>query len=681
MRFSYHKLHAQVESGLYVLLSTTLMTGAMQSTVVNAADTLDIVSVTATKTERSLFDTPDTVSHVGLDKMELNQVMKFSDALKEVPGVSFGGGPRAVAEKPNIRGLGGTRILITIDGARQNFNSGHKGRVFVETELLKSVDVLRGPGSAVYGSGAMGGVIAMTTKDAGDFLEPGENFGLRVKTGFQDANNDKLGTAIAFGRFDINSGIDYVLSATRRSSEDVRLGGGDILEDSAEDTWAGLAKLNWSPGKAHRFTLSRQYTFDYGEVPAQADELTSATAVLTDRETEVIQDRLAYRYVTSNQTVDTFIYNNDQTIREKRIGTNGRLDTINFVTKGFDVRSSMRIANDKTFSRRISYGVEYYQDTMRAKRGSEASRVFPDATADFVGLYVQDEIEFTNSALGSWVLIPGLRFDDYESHTDQFIEGAANDTKESQLSPKLGLIYKATDWMNLSFSYGQSFRSPTFQELYITGVHFGANEFKPNPNLKPEYQKHGFDVGLRIKQNGVWAKGDRVRFQLSTYYNEYEDFIDTTVTPLVTISENVNEARIYGSELEASYYTPSLDVDANISLSYSVGDNLTDDQPLGTIPSNTLKLNIQKYLPDSGLAFGWRSAFYQKQDRVLPDEPVTDAYSLHDLYMNWLPFDSGVDDMQFLFGIDNIFDKLYKPRLSNLPGPGRNIKVSLIVQF
>ena len=649
-----------------------------------ASDQLEAISRTATKTERWRYDTPDTVSHIGSEALEQNQVQKLSDVFKDVPGVTFSNGPRAVAEKPNIRGLGGDRILITVDGARQNFNSGHKGRVFIETELLKAVDVLRGPGSAIYGSGAMAGVISMTTKDAADYLMPGEKFGVRVKAGYQDVNEDKLGTGILFGQSDFGGGLDYILSGTRRSSDDIKLGEDEILEDSASDTWAGLAKLNWTPTDNQRFTVSRQYSMDSGEVPAQADEITSATAVLTDRETEVTIDRLAYRYADPENAwlnFDAAVYNNAQTIREKRIGTNNpTVDVIDFNTRGLDLRNSTGVISEASPGQRLTYGVEYYQDEMESVKDGVSNRAFPDATAEFYGVYLQDEIE-----LDSWVIIPGLRYDHYESESDQpQVTGVATSTKESQLSPKLGFIYKATQWMNLSFNYGQAFRAPSFQELYISGVHFGANNFEPNPNLKPEHLVHGIELGMRIRQQDMQTQGDRLDCRTSVYYNEYEDFIDSTVTAAATRAENIGEARIQGMELESNYYTPWIDAELNAAASVSFGEDLIDDEPLGNIPGHSLVLNAQKFLSGQDMSFGWRASFHRKQDRyndnVIGAEE-TPGYSVHDVYLSWFPLLSGVDDMQVNFGIDNVFDKLYTPHLSSLPAPGRNIKVSMSMQF
>lgn len=649
-----------------------------------AADRLDTISVTATRTQRTLFNTPDSVSVVSTADMERDQVQKLSDVLKNVPGVSFSSGPRAIAEKPIIRGMSGNRIMITIDGARQNFNSGHKGQVFVDPELLKSVEVLRGPGSAVYGSGAMGGVIAMQTRDAADFLEPGDGFGVRVKGGFASGNEEYAGTASVFGATDAAGGWDYLFSSTYSDSDDVETGGGETLDNSAQENFSALGKVSWLPGDFSRLTLSYQYNFLTGEVPAQADAPTSATAVLTDRETETDLTRLGYRYDNPDNRwldLEAFTYYNAQTIREERIGTDGRLDTIDFDTTGVEVSNSSILTASGMVTQRLAYGLEYFEDEMTSRRGSGPNLAFPDASSQFYGAYLQDEITVEDSALGSWVFIPGVRYDHYESESDGDIADASDSTSESQVSPKFGLVFKAAPWMNLTFNYGQAFRAPDFQELYVSGVHFGANEFVPNPDLDPEVLVHGYEAGLRIKQRDVGAQGSRVELRLGAYYNEYEDFIDTIVTPLITTFDNISEARIKGVEVESSYYTPGLDARATLALSLAKGDNRSDNQPLTSVPGNSLVLGLEKYLPAQGLSVGARGSFHERQDRVADGQPETPGYSVFDVYVTWLPEVQSVESLQVTFGIDNLTDKKYTPHLANLPAMGQNLKVSVSVQF
>ena len=118
---------------------------------------LDAISVTATRNPVRAFDYPGMVSVVRSGDMAMRQGSTPDDVLGFVPNVQFIGGPRRTGETPSFRGFDGADIVILFDGARQNFGSAHDGRFFIDPSFLKSVEVLRGPASSLYGSGATGG--------------------------------------------------------------------------------------------------------------------------------------------------------------------------------------------------------------------------------------------------------------------------------------------------------------------------------------------------------------------------------------------------------------------------------------------------------------------------------------------------------------------------------------------
>ncbi|NCC30317.1 MAG: TonB-dependent receptor, partial [Gammaproteobacteria bacterium] len=123
---------------------------------------LSQIRVTAAKSDRDPFTIAESVSVIGREQIEAEQPSRLGDLLLDLPNVDIGGGPRGVGQQVVIRGLGDERILFLLDGARQNFDRAHNARVFIDPDLLKQVEVLRGPASALWGSGALGGVVALT---------------------------------------------------------------------------------------------------------------------------------------------------------------------------------------------------------------------------------------------------------------------------------------------------------------------------------------------------------------------------------------------------------------------------------------------------------------------------------------------------------------------------------------
>ncbi len=123
---------------------------------------LDAVVVSASKTARPAFERPDSVSAVDAAVLDQPQASDIGESLDGLANVEISAGPRSVGEDVNIRGLSNERVLFLVDGARRNFSPAHKGPFFLDPELLKNIEVLREPGSALWGSGALAGVVSVS---------------------------------------------------------------------------------------------------------------------------------------------------------------------------------------------------------------------------------------------------------------------------------------------------------------------------------------------------------------------------------------------------------------------------------------------------------------------------------------------------------------------------------------
>src|SRR3954447_1244067 len=143
---------------------------------------LDTITVAASKTEERAIDALAPVSVVTLEQIQGLQPKRLSDIFYNVPGVSFQDRGDEPSSAINIRGLQDFgRVAVVVDGARQNYQrSGHNanGSFFLDPELIGGVDVVRGPTTNIYGSGAIGGVASFRTKDINDVLRPGERWGV-----------------------------------------------------------------------------------------------------------------------------------------------------------------------------------------------------------------------------------------------------------------------------------------------------------------------------------------------------------------------------------------------------------------------------------------------------------------------------------------------------------------------
>ena len=636
---------------------------------------LDTITVTATKTRRDPVETPGEINIIHRDEIDRVQAQSLDDVLRYQPGLDIGGGPRRLVEVPFIRGLSGPRVLTTMDGVRLNFQSGHAGRLFLEVDALGRIDVVRGPNSALWGSGALGGVLALSTLDPADLLLEDEHMGGQLKLGFQGVNDEWHTGAMLFGRLGPN--VEYLGSFTVRQAQDIRLGGdAGRLENSAEDLGNGLGKLVWRPARHSELRFSVQGFEEDGEVPIAANVArTGSPSSLVDRQTRQATYRLGYTFESDENPylrLSGFAYLTTMDIRRSRL-SDDRPDAANFDTSGFDLRNSSSIRLSTSHRHVLTYGLEYFGDRQRAARDGRPDRFFPDADGRTVSLYVQDEI-----ALGDRVfIIPALRWDRFRNETE-----GQGDSTDSHLSPKIGGVFKVADFLYLEANYAEGFGVPTFQELYISGDHFPGQIFVPNPALKPERSRN-LDLGLRLRGTGFLTDDDHVLFKVAYFRNRVDDFVEFVVNDQTQPSEaqavNVQKALIHGVEAELRWiFMTGLDVWA--SYTDIRGDDITEEdaqEPLASIqPRKTVIGLSYAHLPWD-VTVGGRVRIVAGQDRVPEDVDQTPGYSVYDLFATWQPHAGPLQGFRVDLGVDNLTDKEYQRHLAAIPEAGINPKATI----
>jgi hemoglobin/transferrin/lactoferrin receptor protein len=207
---------------------------------------------------RRASTTPPTETSTVIDSqtIERKQSSTIFDLVKDAPGVSVDGGPRATGMKFNIRGFrDNDDVLFKIDGAVKGFEKYRFGSgVFIEPELIKSITIERGP-SVLTGAGAIGGAVIATTKSAADLLLPGQRVGGLAKAGYDDNNRERLGMLAVYGRPTDNS--DLLVTWMRRDSDDFKLANGSRLPATGNHIEGSLIKLTLFPIDDLNVELSR----------------------------------------------------------------------------------------------------------------------------------------------------------------------------------------------------------------------------------------------------------------------------------------------------------------------------------------------------------------------------------------------------------------------------------------
>ena len=679
---------------------SALALAAVNANAQNITESDDLVADEITvyggaRDERGLLETPNAVTVVDQEQIRRRQASTYEDLIGDIPGVSIEGGPRGIAQEPNIRGFQDEQVVIRIDGARQNFNLAHRGRFFTDPDALKRVEVLRGGNSTLFGSGALGGVILLDTIDAEDILDPEDFFGGRIKGGYSTQGDEFIGSgtlALQHGDFDALGFFSY-----RPMNDDVKDGNGDPIANSEIDSMNGILKLGWTPGD-HRFEVSYNYYDDEGETPPNANVAGNSTNVV-NRELTYGTAKAEWTWTPADNPlldVNALVYFNDAEVTEDRI-FDGRLNQTEYTTLGFELTNRSDL--DLGVPIRLSYGIEGFEDEQKATSNGAARLSTPNATARYFSAFLQGDVVLPYG----FTITPGLRFDDFSADP----EGNFAKLSDNELSPKLALQWQPVNQIQLWANASQSFRAPSITELYNDGTHFGFtvpagnpfaptlvfdNRFVPTPDLKPE-RSNAFEVGARLTEDSLVWQGDRFTFSVNGYYAEVDNFIDTvvsdfsntpsfdfatnTLTFLGTTTNRNVDAKLWGFEAELDYDTEDWFFGAGLTIPRGTESNGGN---LGSIPQDRLTFTAG-VRPIQDVEVGARATLLKGQDRVPAGAQTTDGTALFDLFASYAPEDGPLGGATFRFGVDNVTDRTYKISGNGLNQPGRAFKASAAFEF
>ena len=682
--------------------TTTRIEGRRESTTV-----LDTISVTATRNPIRSFEYPGMVSVVGRERILTRQPSTPDDMMRFIPNVEFTGGPRRTGEVPSIRGFDGADVVILFDGARQNFGSAHDGRFFLDPSLVKRVEVLRGPASSLYGSGGMGGVIEFRTIDAADFLGADETAGATASGGYRSANEEWRGTLTAYAKEE--DGFDLVGSVVARDSGTIRLGGGQRLENTEDDILAGLAKASYEPADHHRVEGSfTAFGNDAREPNNGQGEGGQLAPGMVDKRLRSNTLRLAYRYDDpANKWVDLDLvsyysaFNADELrLDDQGAGPEGELLKRDVDTLGARLDNRSRMSFSDHLAATFTYGGEWYRDEQDGAAGSGERDGVPDSRAVFSGLFAQAEVAVSRlgGLPGDLLVIPGVRYDSYRT-----TRRGAGDNRADQVSPRIGVSYLPTDWFMLFTNYAHAFRAPTFNEIYLSGVHFQiplgrtaiVNRFVANPDLKPQ-RTRTVEFGGGLSFDALFRSDDRLRIKASLFRAQGRDFIDLSVhQPAVfgprgplpqcfrpgacdgtTNSTNVPKAKLWGTEVEASYESSRLYV--TLGAATIDGENSDSGEKLGarTPDTYTADTGLRLHELDSVLGLRLLAAKRFEDDPATDDNEERAGYAVVDTYFTWQPSAGPLEGVRLSLGVDNIFDKAYSRVFTGADEEGRSFNVS-----
>ncbi|WP_434677870.1 TonB-dependent hemoglobin/transferrin/lactoferrin family receptor [Pseudomonas sp. R1-18] len=607
---------------------------------------LNQITVSATRQAQDVSTVPNTVSVHTREELDRSNVNNIRDLVRYEPGVSVGGaGQRAGTTGYNIRGIDDDRILTQIDGVEvpDSFFTGpyaQTHRNYVDPEIVKRVEILRGPASALYGSSAIGGVVSYYTLDQEDIIKPGKDVGARLKTGYSSADDSWLTSATVAGRHEDFDALLHLSQRNGHETESYGSTGGTGLnrtEANPEDVRSAnlLAKLGWNYADGARLGLTYEKYKDDRDTDQQSavggpfaggsgigmyqarvgnDTITrerfglensfALDSLLADN----VKLSLNYQTAKTDQSTQEryFPFSRDvirerETVyREKQWILDAQLD------KSFSLASTDHV---------LTYGTTVKQQKVTGLRTGSATcaRVFgscralgadspadrlvptsdfPDPTITSYALFAQDQISWND-----WTFLPGVRYDHTRLNpkiTPEFLRSVgltspdqASDENKTwhRVSPKFGLTYALSDQYTWYGQYAEGFRTPSAKALYGRFENLSAGYVvEPNPDLEPEKSK-SYETGLR-------GRFDAGSFDLAVFYNKYRDFIDEdAITPgydLPTFrSSNIRHATIKGAEFKGRLNLDSFGAPQGLytqaSIAYLHGRNNDTGKPLNSV--------------------------------------------------------------------------------------------------
>ncbi|SNY91272.1 hemoglobin/transferrin/lactoferrin receptor protein [Cohaesibacter sp. ES.047] len=652
---------------------------------------LDRIVVSAGE-EKVAIDTPQAVTVLSQEDIDEAQPDTVGDLFQFVPGVSTIGSDRPMGQSFNIRGIGSaaaadeSKIIMQVDGVNKFFEQYRMGSLFVDPELLKRVEVLRGPASStLYGSGALGGVISMTTKDASDFLGDGKTWAFKPKV--TASTNGAGATTSGILATRVNEAFELLAAGSFRKADSYKDGNGDTVANSDFQSLSGMVNAKFYFGEDMQQYLRLSAMQFYSDLDDTAYNQTGGMDFgITDR--KVTDRNIALEYanpVLGNKYLDIKVNlgfsdtQNEQTnTRSRYISTFGDEAEYGYRTYVAKVENTSDLSFGDRIQHYLTLGTEYsFQErtsTMTTSGVTSTALSHPEGTQTKLSGYAQSELIINDR----FTLIPGVRYDHYMNDPE---DPSFKDNDIGAFSPKLAALVEVTDFLSLFGSVAYTERAPTLDEYYSSSA-AGFRGPMPiparssSPDLDPE-RSTNFEGGMALKFDDVFGN-DRFTAKVTAFQNNVRDLIESD-SDGPTYYHNIAKARIHGIELEASYVAENYFVRA--AYAATRGENKTDGSDLDSIAADTLATSFGVLLPNHDIKVAWDSVFAADQEKVSGAISRTGGYGVHGLSASWTPDEGKFAGLETRVSVENIFDRDYREHLANDPAHGRTFKFTLSKTF
>lgn len=603
---------------------------------------------------------PKTSALIRGDRVEQIQAEDIKESLKGVSEVVVGGGQKN-AQKVYVRGVEDTQMNVTVDGARQSgYLFHHQGRLSVDTELMKQIEVDAGTGNALAGPGALGGSLRFETKDPEDLLLPGRNYGAFVKARYATNVDEKGGSLGVFAKPVDN--LSFLLYGNFADSGDYHAGGGDTVNYTAGKPQSGLAKVVFTPGENQKLSLTANMREDnarrslrnhFGDLPFNPPN---------DQEFESQTYTLQHSYSPGGfVNLRSELYITETQMSQETATSRGEASAESF---GGQVLNKFGIGSQMSVTVGTDYNVDRSEGRRAAAQESETGRVF--------GLFTQG-LYRPGSA---WILTGGLRYDNYD-----FEDAGAQKMNFNHLSPNVRVGYQLNPVWSTHASWAQAYKGATPMEAYVmSGVKGVAavNDLKGTTAETSELgltaQWSGLTVGVVLYQAVM-----RDSIQVST----------NRTTGIMTRSNATEDLVFKGLNLTTNFQS----ADWTVRGGYSHNKSEFGDEPLGYTAFNKgtsfgdrFTVGVDYKWAAYNVLLTWDSLLALELSDVPSGAKEQPGYDVHDVSASWAPDER----LRLGLAVLNIFDKKYVAQgtpytasggVNPVYEPGRDLRASISYLF
>ena len=712
--FAHLHEHAQVQSD-----------NAEGANFVLARSAIEVIDVHATPMHLSVMESATPVSVLSGETLRRQQAATLGDTLEKLPGVqsNFHGN---VASTPIIRGLSGPRVLITQNGLDVSDVSrvGPDHAVASEASTAKQIEVLRGPATLFFGSGAIGGVVNVVDQRVPTSTETRGEFVLETQT----VNDQKLGT------FNVTTGVDnmaFYADGFYRDSNDYETPVAPDIDDPD-----GAHVVENSNEESNGFTLGTSYLFDQGYVGVAVERFEREygvpghshggdTSVFADLEQTKYQ--LLGEYNFTNDFLQSVHFRAGYTDYEHAEVEGGLVGTT-FSNETEELRVELLHKPMAGWRGGISL---HYKGSDVFAQGEEAFT--PPSEMEMFAVALMEERHFGDFLVqlgaraesvtldASSVLLPELdahehddehdhdehAHDEHEHEGSEFIRQFAVDQEFTPISLSAGVVYTINESYNVGVSLSRSERAPSASELLSFGPHIGTRTYEIGAlfdlseegefvlsqtaidletanNIDLTFRKTQGDVGFVF--NAFYNQVDNYYFQEETGlfaesghdhdhgeegHGEEEHSEDEHSDELPVYLFGSADAILHGFELQVAWQTTD-----NLKLDFFADYVKARLKDGGALPrTSPMRVGSHVAYTLDNIRADLDITHFAKQDDISTFETETDGYTLVDASITYdIPL--GDIDLSVYLSGENLTDEEARVHTSFLkdiaPRPGRN---------